>query len=231
MASVLLLVAIALGFGLRRAESEAWKARQNLYAADMNLAFQALDGNNLGRAKQLLQKYQNDPKLRGLRGWEWRHLWGRCRSDELATLGRFPTAVHTVAFSADGRRIVGISDDGTFQLFEIDSRRVIATLKDTNGTEGLHFSGDGRWLIRIDLEHKLRLSDATTLREIAGPIIHTNEINCFAVSPNGEELATIGGGLLRLWNLKAAREVLRQEFREAASIVFSPNGAALAIRT
>jgi len=58
----------------------------------------------------------------------------RCRSDELLTLGHFPNAVGTVAFSDDGRRLVGISQDGTLQLFEIKTRQIVATVRDTNRT-------------------------------------------------------------------------------------------------
>src|SRR5215831_18951676 len=73
----------------QRAEAEALANRQNLYAADMNLANQALENYNLPRARQLLAKYRppggkslNSPLRSDLRGWEWRYLAGQCRSDE-----------------------------------------------------------------------------------------------------------------------------------------------------
>jgi len=59
-------------------------------------------------------------------------------------------------------------------------------------------------LSNSDREHKLTLWDATRLREVAGPLLHTNQIVCLAISADGEKLATIGDGLLRLWNLKRA---------------------------
>jgi hypothetical protein len=60
-----------------RAEAEALANRQNLYAAQMNLANLALETHNLGRLRELLEK--QTPKSEGqgdLRGWEWRYLKG-----------------------------------------------------------------------------------------------------------------------------------------------------------
>src|ERR1044071_3180373 len=62
-----------------RAETEAVANRQNLYAADMNLASQALGNYNLPRARELLDKHRpprgnpaHSPLRADLRGWEWR---------------------------------------------------------------------------------------------------------------------------------------------------------------
>jgi hypothetical protein len=70
-----------------KAEAGALSARQNLYVADMILAQQALDSGHLGRTLDLLSKYRTNDALRNLRGWEWRYLWGKCKSDELFKLG------------------------------------------------------------------------------------------------------------------------------------------------
>jgi len=51
-----------------------------LYATDVNLALVALEDNNLGRARALLERYI--PKSRAqidVGGFEWRYLWGECR--------------------------------------------------------------------------------------------------------------------------------------------------------
>src|SRR2546425_3411062 len=89
------LVALALVLGIvastwqairatrfrQQAQGEALANRQNLYAADMNLANQALENDNLLRARQLLEKHRppggkssNSALGSDLRGWEWRYL-------------------------------------------------------------------------------------------------------------------------------------------------------------
>src|SRR6185503_13876848 len=68
------------------AASDAWAtARHNAYAAEINVAFQALAENNLGRARDLLDRQRPKPGEEDLRGFEWRYLWQLCQSDELAS--------------------------------------------------------------------------------------------------------------------------------------------------
>ena len=52
------------------AQAQELSARQRAYASDMNVAFQALKGNNLGRAQELLDRQRPRPAQRDLRGWE-----------------------------------------------------------------------------------------------------------------------------------------------------------------
>jgi WD40 repeat protein len=233
IASILLLIAIALGYGLRRADKEAWLARRNLYVADMNLAFRALEENNLGNAKEFLVKYQHDPKAKELRGWEWRHLWARCRSDELALIGKFPWGVVGVAFSEDGRHLAAADLHGLLQVFETSSGRSIAT-NQTDGVSWLQsqlFSTNGRWLAFPSSGDHVRFWDLTTLREGAAALTVTNGALAFALSGNGEQLATISHDMLQLWDVKTSRQLLWHKFDNAGSVAFSPDGVTLAICT
>ena len=47
--------------------------------------FQALAENNLGRARELLDRQRPKAGEEDLRGFEWRYLWQLCQGDELAT--------------------------------------------------------------------------------------------------------------------------------------------------
>src|SRR5262249_4345610 len=59
---------------------EAWAtARRNAYAAEMHVALQALAENNLGRARDLLDRQQPKAGEEDLRGFEWRYLWQLCQ--------------------------------------------------------------------------------------------------------------------------------------------------------
>jgi WD40 repeat protein len=79
----------------RKAEAEA-------YAADMNLAQKALAADNLGRARELLDRHRPQPGEKDLRGWEWRWLWEQCRSDASSELLHLAHAVNAVAPSPNG---------------------------------------------------------------------------------------------------------------------------------
>ena len=74
------LAAVAVGQG-RRAKASERVARQNLYAAEMNLVQAALNSDNVGRAKALLKRHHLTGPDRDLCGFEWRYLWERCRGD------------------------------------------------------------------------------------------------------------------------------------------------------
>src|SRR5207253_973261 len=131
------LVALALVLGIvastwqairatrfrQQAQGEALANRQNLYAADMNLANHALENYNLARVRELLEKHHpprgkssNSPVRSDLRGREWRYLAGQCRSDEVATLARFGSRVFTVSISRDGHWLAAACGDGTVGL-------------------------------------------------------------------------------------------------------------------
>jgi hypothetical protein len=85
-------------------------AQENLYAADMLLTQQALEGSNFGRARELLERWQHPTRRRSdLRGWEWHYLWRLCHSDELATLGGHQSPVTALAFALHGRRLASAS--------------------------------------------------------------------------------------------------------------------------
>src|SRR3989454_3942434 len=84
-------------------ETSAQIARQNLYAADMSLVQQALQANNLGRARRLLDRNRPETGEQDLRGWEWRYLWQQCRSRAITTLARHTTRAISVNFSADSQ--------------------------------------------------------------------------------------------------------------------------------
>src|SRR4051812_30751116 len=65
----------------REAELLALAASRRAYASDMNIAKQALDDNDLGRALDMLDQHRPRPGQTDLRGWEWRYLWSQTRSD------------------------------------------------------------------------------------------------------------------------------------------------------
>ncbi|MGH9646960.1 MAG: protein kinase domain-containing protein, partial [Bryobacteraceae bacterium] len=124
----------------QRAEAEALANRQNLYAADMNLANHALENYNLPRARELIEKYRppggessNSPLRSDLRGWEWRYLAGQCRGDEAATLARFGSCVFTVSISCDGHWLAAACGDGTVGLWDLRTRRQLPSFETYRG--------------------------------------------------------------------------------------------------
>ena len=72
VAMALVLGVVVSSWEAMRAKKGELAARQEAYAADMNLAQQALAMNDLGRAKRLLDGHRPRAGEPDLRGWEWR---------------------------------------------------------------------------------------------------------------------------------------------------------------
>jgi WD40 repeat protein/tRNA A-37 threonylcarbamoyl transferase component Bud32 len=114
----------------QKASESEQKSRRYLYAAEMNLAQQALKVNNLGRARQLLDRQRPKPGEEDLRGWEWRYLWQLTRGSALLTLTNRSTPGFSVSFSPDGQRLAVGWWDGRVDLWDAPARRWVRALTD-----------------------------------------------------------------------------------------------------
>ncbi len=88
----------------------------------------ALDGSNLGRAQDLLNRQRPQPGQKDLRGWEWRYLWRQTHSDALSTLCQ-KSEIESLAASADGNWLaIGlVHKDGLF-VYDLQDRQEVAHL-------------------------------------------------------------------------------------------------------
>ncbi len=112
----------------QKASESQQHARRLLYASDMNLAQQSLKLNNLGKARQLLDRHRPQPGEEDLRGWEWRYLWQLTRSSALVTLTNRQVRGFSVSFSPDGTRLAVGWFDGRVDLWDVPGRRRIRAL-------------------------------------------------------------------------------------------------------
>jgi eukaryotic-like serine/threonine-protein kinase len=104
------------------ATNNAQHSSRLLYVADMNLAQQALNNNNIGRVKTLLDRHRPRPGEEDLRGWEWRYLWQQSQSGAYAVLTNRSTRAVDLSFSHDGQSLVIGWLDGRVDLWDVPSR-------------------------------------------------------------------------------------------------------------
>jgi WD40 repeat protein/tRNA A-37 threonylcarbamoyl transferase component Bud32 len=116
-----------------RAESSELVARQKAYAADMNLAQQALAINNLGRAKELLERNRPSGPQQDLRGWEWRYLWQQSRGDFQYTICQKTNPIFSLAVSADEKWLALGDEQGGLSIWDLPARHEIASLPAGHG--------------------------------------------------------------------------------------------------
>ena len=229
-----------------RAEKEAQKAkeselaaRQNLYAADMNLAYQAWQQNNLGLALGLLNAHRPTAHEPDLRGWEWRYLWGLCQSDALYTFGQHSNSVGQgvfgLAISPDNRLLATAGLYGEVIMWDLHSRRLIETPGPSEAGASVAFSPDGKLLAFGAAKTWVKLWDVQERREI-GQFPAGNEgrwgfgMPALEFSPGGKQLAIgANGRQVVLWDL-ATHTVgltLTGHVFSIRSLVFSPDGQTL----
>jgi eukaryotic-like serine/threonine-protein kinase len=116
----------------QQAEAEELAARQRAYASDMNVAKQALDENNLGRAQDLLNRQRPGPGQKDLRGWEWRYLWQQCRSDALFNLCQQSSEIYSLAVSQDGQWLaMGEFYKGGLSVWDLRTRQELIRLAES----------------------------------------------------------------------------------------------------
>ena len=197
----------------RQAEAEELAARQRAYASDMNVAKQALDGNNLGRALNLLNRQRPAPGQRDLRGWEWRYLWQQTRSDALFTLDQKSTEISSLSASPDGNWLAaGMHQQEGLAVWDLRTRqelvrlakneyRVIAAFSPTEPV--LAFSSV-TVLASGPSRNTLRLWNTVT-RQITAQIPLDGECHGLAFAKDGKTLVTATSdgrvGSLTLWRM------------------------------
>jgi eukaryotic-like serine/threonine-protein kinase len=211
---------LAGGFGVvtqwRRAEIESQRQRRFAYAADMNLAQQALAKNNLGRAQQLLDRHRPARGQTDLRGWEWRYLWQHCRSDALFTLGQRPSPIFSLDVSGDGRWLAaGEYEWGGLSIWDLQTHREVAAPPAGESLVRVAFSprapllaysmesasetGAAKYLVRLwDVEARASVAELVLNRRCRG----------LAFSGDGQTLVTCSAGSegqIALWDVATGR--------------------------
>jgi WD40 repeat protein/tRNA A-37 threonylcarbamoyl transferase component Bud32 len=208
----------------REAEGLALAASRRAYASDMNIAKQALDENNLGRALDMLDQHRPKQGQTDLRGWEWRYLWGQTRTDALFTLCQESNAIHSLSVSSDGNLVAAtVYGRGGLSLWSVPDRREVLRL--AQGEQNvcavispseplLAFTG-----ITLDASRKqqssLRLWNIATRQMITEKPLDGECVN-LAIAKDGGSLVTITvgngtmykfGGHITLWHLPEGTEL------------------------
>jgi WD40 repeat protein len=196
----------------RRAVLAQWTAREALYTANLNLAREAADSDNLGRTMELLDEARPLPGEPDLRGWEWRYLWRLCHLD-LQTLRGHTDWVNSVVFSPDGKVLATASRDRTVRFWDATTGAVIRILRGhTDGVSSVVFSPDGKTVLTASMDKTAKLWNADTGREILTLRGHTEGIISASFSPMGDRIATASkDGTVRVWDTVAGQ--LIQDFR------------------
>ena len=185
-----------------RAEAGEQSARLRGYVSDINLAQQALEANNFGRAVELLDRHRPAKETQSSkfkaqsqpdqRGWEWRYLWQECQSDSEAAISRLQGGIRDLAASSDGRFLAASSEFGEVRVWDLREGQTTDLASESGVQAFLAFSPDGHWLAftdqTLDRPGMIGLWDTRTRRR-ADPIVDSHYVGILGFSPDGRELA------------------------------------------
>jgi WD40 repeat protein len=178
-----------------RAEQQETEMRRRAYAADMNLAHQAVRMGNLGKGLDLLNRYRPAAGQEELRGWEWRYLWGRCQSDALFTLCRLPQSngvVSTAIRPGANWVALGGNQKGGVEVWDLSKRQWLAQLAPDEDFGHATFSPDGSRLA-FSTVGWLRVWDCAR-RSVIAEIPMTNVVVSLVYSADSKTIITFQRG-------------------------------------
>ena len=221
---------------LAAVEAEARsRLETQLYFQRIALADREWSANNLSRMEALLDQCPSD-----LRGWEWHYL-KRLRYSNRTPL-RHESAVISVAFSRDGRRLATGTQAGVVTVWQAKTGQELRKWEaHQENVTGVELSPDGRYLATGSRDRTVKVWDLEKVLqgEVQAPLLqfqHTSLVWSVSFSPDGQRLASAAGnaadekGEVKVWDLTTGQEALTLSgFTWAVYCAqFSPDGRRLA---
>ena len=140
-------------------------------------------------------------------------------------------AISSIAFSADGRRIVSSSADKTVRLWDNTTGKSIHVLNHPGLVRRAVISRDGKHIVSGCDDKIVRLWDGLTGRLIRTFAGHTSVVHSVDISTDGERiLSSDADGTIRIWDVSSGTiwATLIGHVRAVRRAVFSPDGLRIA---
>jgi len=161
-------------------------------------------------------------------GWNVK-LWDVQKREELATFAH-DAWVWAVAFSSDGQWLATGTEDGTVNVWNPRTRRVVTTLEgDANAVFSVKFSPDNRILASSGYHGEIKLWAAREWTLLGTLRSTTGTVKEIAFSPDGTVLASTGHEIIDLWEVASGAHItsLQGHSGWVNAVAFSSDGTTL----
>ena len=132
----------------RRSEAEAERdalAQRTIYVATLAQAQRALEQEDFGRARRILERAHPKEGQRDPRGFEWHALLHEASGDPSEVLRHNGPIIDRIRFSGDGKLIALQGADGVVRIVSSDNWKELKQVKGVRLLVG--FSPDSQWII------------------------------------------------------------------------------------
>jgi WD40 repeat protein len=205
-------------------------AEHLVYIADMNLVEKSYASNDFTIIRDLLEHAKHSK----FRGFEWDY-WQRPYHLDLVRpkdQQYFIDSNVPVVFSPDRNQILTAGWDGTANVRNLTTGRILITLKGHSGTvRSAAFSPDGKRIATGSEDNTAKVWDIGTGREMLTLRGHSNKIRSVAFSPDGKRIVTGSEDkTAKVWNTDTGRELLNLGANQGYvdAVAFSPDGTQIA---
>jgi WD40 repeat protein len=157
------------------------------------------------------------------------HVWEIPSGKELPVIYGFKNPVHRMQLSPDGTRIVAIEGGKAATIWDVETGKEAATLKEPGDGVPLsaEFSPDGVKIVTASSDGACRVWDATSGAVLTTFTGHNSVVNSATFSPDGSRVASASvDETVRVWDAATGKELLLLKGQEggAESARFSPGG-------
>ena len=123
--------------------------------------------------------------------------------------------VFSVAFSADGKRIVSGSLDKTIQVWDVATRAAVGDplRGHTHWVRSVAFSPDGKQIVSGSDDNTIQVWDVATHAAVGNPLEgHTDRVKSAAFSPDGKRIVSgSSDNSIRVWDAPICQPVSTDE--------------------
>jgi WD40 repeat protein len=154
-------------------------------------------------------------------------LWDTSGSEIAAFVGH-KHQVESMAFSSDGKRLLTRASDWSARLWEVETGRLIAILRETDHqTNSAQFSPDGRRIVTALSNSIARIWDVENGKALMTLEGHRGTVETAAFSPDGKRVVTAAlDNSARIWDVESGKSIIVLEGHKGAlsSAAYSSDG-------